>query len=320
MKRSNSIMRRLPVALPQLALLALCVSCGGPAARPAAEAEEHTHRLTIPIPPAVMDEREKFAYVVEHYWDSFDATDTTWIADTAALEQAFADWTYLLGALPEAQAAQYPGALIRRAEGSPSVQLRLAEVAEHYLSDPNSPYRNEELFIPVLEAVLAAPGIDTLYKLRPQSLLVSAQKNRPGMQAADLVYTKGSGQRGRLSGIRAEYTLLMFYNPGCHDCARVEEHIASTPLFQTLLDARRLAVVALYPDEDLAAWREHLPQMPEGWIVGHCRIDGSDDAPYSLPAIPNLYLLDRQKRILLKDAPVEKIEAWLSQHAISNEN
>ena len=30
--------------------------------------------------------------------------------------------------------------------------------------------------------------------------------------------------------------------------------------------------------------------------------------------IPALYLLDRDKRVLLKDCPVDVIEAWLTQH------
>lgn len=45
------------------------------------------------------------------------------------------------------------------------------------------------------------------------------------MRAADFTYTTASGAAGSLSGVRAEYLLLLFYNPGCRDCARVEEHV-----------------------------------------------------------------------------------------------
>lgn len=273
------------------------------------------HKITMPQPPSVLSDDDKLTYVVERYWDSFDFADSTWLCDTAALEQVFADWAYLLGNIPASEASEYPGMLIRKSEQSPSMLLRLAELAEKYFADPNSPYRSEELFIPVLETVIAAPGLDTLCKLRPRSLLASALKNRPGETAADITYTTAGGTAGTLHGVRADYTLLMFYNPGCPECARIETYIPQSEVFAPLVASGAMKVLAVYPDEDLAAWREHLPQMPSGWIVGH-RVTGRDaGSPYDLPAIPSLYLLDKGKRVILKDAPVERIEAWLSEHA-----
>lgn len=34
---------------------------------------------------------------------------------------------------------------------------------------------------------------------------------------------------------------------------------------------------------------------------------------YDLKAMPTLYLLDKDKRVILKDAPVEQIEQWLTE-------
>lgn len=305
---------RLPIFPIAAAVLCLLSgSCGGGAPRGTGNTPE-SRRIEMPTPPASLAEEYKPAYVLDHYWDSFDASDTAWIADTAALERAFADWAALLGTLPRQEAVKYPGRLIRMAEQSPAMQLRLSEIAEHYFADPNSPYRSEELFIPVLEAVIAAPGIDTLYKIRPRALLASAMKNRPGTKAADLRYTTGSGAVGRLSGLRAEYTLLIFYNPGCADCVRTGEYIGRSELFSALTSSGRMKVLAIYPDRDTEAWLAHLPQMPAGWIVGRSRIGRIGESPYDLPAIPCLYLLDKNKTVILKDAPVERIEAWLDSN------
>lgn len=297
-----------PIAAAALCLL--LVSCGGGDPRGTGNTPE-PRRIEMPTPPASLAEEYRLTYMLDHYWDTFDTSDTTWIADTAALERAFADWVHLLGVLPRQEAVKYPGRLIRMAEQSPAMQLRLSEIAEHYFADPNSPYRSEELFIPVLEAVLESKTIDTLYKLRPRALLASAMKNRPGTKAADITYTTGAGGVGRLYGIRAEYLLLLFYNPGCPDCARTEEYIGRSELLAPLMASGRLKVLALYPDGDAEAWRAHLPQMPADWIVGRSRIGRIGESPYDLPAIPSLYLLDADKTVILKDAPVERIEAWL---------
>lgn len=311
---------KLKQLIARAALGLSLASCGGGASRGTGgfsgdDTAPKPHTIEIPAPPASLAEEERLTYVLDHYWDTFDASDTTWAADTTALEQAFADWAYLLGALPPQEAAKYPGALIRKAEQSPAVLLRLSEIAEHYFADPNSPYRNEELFIPVLEAMLASQTIDKLYKIRPRAQLASAMKNRPGTRAADITYTTGAGSTGRLYGIRAEYLLVMFYNPGCPDCARTEKHIERSEVFGPLAASGRLKVLAIYPDEDVEAWREHLPQMPAGWTVGRSFMEKGGRAAYDLPAIPSLYLLGKDKTVILKDAPVERIEAWLDKNS-----
>lgn len=279
-----------------------------------ASAAAQAPELVIPQPPVMLSgDSARLDFMARHYWDNFDYADSTWIADTAALEETFTPWAQILFRLPERQAAGLTGALISRGNDYPQMQLRLLDVAEYFWRHPNSPFRSEELFIPVLEAVAAAPGIDSLYKLRPRAQLASALKNRPGMRAADFAYTLGSGGTGRLSDIRAEYTLLLFYNPGCAECARVEEYILRSELFSSLLSSGRMKVLAVYPDEDVAAWRAHLPQMPRGWTVGHAPMERGGTAAYDLPGIPALYLLDRNKKVLVKDRSVEQIEAQLAE-------
>ena len=37
-------------------------------------------------------------------------------------------------------------------------------------------------------------------------------------------------------------------------------------------------------------------------------------AAYDLPGIPALYLLDRNKKVIIKDRPVETVEAWFEEN------
>lgn len=72
-----------------------------------------------------------------------------------------------------------------------------------------------------------------------------------------------------------------------------------------------LSVLAIYPDEDLNAWKKYARSLPQEWIVARYAHPDARKA-YGLPAIPCLYLLDRNKTVILKDAPVERIEERLS--------
>ena len=73
-----------------------------------------------------------------------------------------------------------------------------------------------------------------------------------------------------------------------------------------------LAVVNVYIDEDIQAWRSYMPVYPEEWYNG---FDPDfvlrNDEIYNVRAIPSLYLLDEEKRVILKDAPENKLFNYL---------
>lgn len=304
----KTVFATLNCAAACIALL-LMTACGSQNTKTQNPPKPHT--VEIPKLPASLSKNDQQIYILDHYWEQFDASDTSWITDTAALEQLFAQWAFLLEQIPLQQATRYPAKLIQQAEKTPEMVLRLSELAEHYFDNPNSPYRNQELFIPVLQAILQTKTLEDIYKQRPREQLASALKNRPGTQAADLTYMTSSGQKRNLYSCKAPYTLLIFYNPECTDCSRTKYYIECSEVFSSLIADNILKVIAIYPDKNLQAWQNDLPQMPKSWIVGRCYIGNDGKSPYNLPAIPSLYLLDQNKTVLLKDAPVERIEDYL---------
>lgn len=192
---------------------------------------------------------------------------------------------------------------------------QLVEFLTPALSDPNSQVRNEELYIPVLEAVIRSPYYDSVEKIRPQYQLAMARKNRVGQLAADFTYTLAGGRTGRLYAIDAPYTLIYINNPGCAACREIVEAISSSGVITRAITSGKLVVLGIYPDRDLAAWREHARQMPKEWINGYdAQLAIRESELYDLQAIPSMYLLDSDKKVLLKDlTSVPLLEFYLSQ-------
>ncbi len=272
-------------------------------------------RAVTPSPELPADSVRRLVWLTEHYWDSFNWNDARWITETSALEGAFMFWADLLGMMPETDAARLSGALLHKVDSHPDIQLLLLDAAEYFWQHPGSMFRNEELLIPMLETAIVVPGIGDIHKARLRARLASALRNRPGTRAADFTYTMGDGTRGTLQSFEAEYTLVMFYTPGCPECGRIEEYIPGSEVFAPLIASGRLKVLAIYPGEDVAVWREHLPQMPAGWTLGQAPMGKDGTAAYDLPGIPALYLLDRDKTVWLRNRPVDVIEAWCAKHA-----
>ena len=75
-----------------------------------------------------------------------------------------------------------------------------------------------------------------------------------------------------------------------------------------------MQVLNIYIDEDIEAWRSYMPIYPENWYNGFdpdLVIRGEN--LYNVRAIPSLYLLDRDKTVIMKDAPEMRLFDFLSR-------
>lgn len=280
------------------------VSCVGRSSGPAEPSLPSKSRVFLPaLAPSQLSADEKKEYLREHYWDRFDFADTLFIReiDTAQMIEAYVQYIVLLSQNP--MDGKPMESLMQRASGSRPMLDYFAMLGETVLGDPNSPLRNGEFYIPVLEALVASPYLDEYEKLRPAALLETARQNRLGQPANDFRYTLASGASGTLYGLKAEYVLLFINNPGCPMCKDIREAITASPMLNEMIERGRLKVLALYPDEDLTEWRNYRDQIPATWINGYdkgCVV--REKGLYDLGAIPSMYLLDRDKRVLVKDS------------------
>ena len=268
----------------------------------------------INVPAIYTDQASYVAYYIAHYWDryNFAAYDKKYSEETTG--QAFANFAYLLqmqsgigAATPEAQSAVKT--MLSRAAVSEEVYWHFLDLCEHYFYEPNSPMRNDEFFIPAIDHALSSKSpLDETSKSRYRTLKKTVERNRPNSIATDFTYTIQSGAQGRMHQIKSEILLLFFYNPGCADCRRVKEMLVASEAVDALHKAGRLKVLAVYPDEDLTEWKKYLSENPKWWISSYDKgaVVMSRNL-YDLKAIPTLYLLDGDKRVVLKDPTPENL-------------
>lgn len=257
------------------------------------------------------EERPSLQEDLMHYWDDFPYADPIAFTDSAHISNMLLRWIDALTQLPDSDVQVCARTVVTAGGGSPSGQKSMFQWLEKYLNDPNSPVRNEELFIPVLQAFTEDSIIDEIDKVRPRFLLSQAMKNRKGTKATDIDILLTDGSRKHLYDVCTPLILIYFFNPDCHDCKRVGGMLAEEPIFQQLQQQGRLTILAIYPDEDLTSWQKYQGTFPREWITG--RLDKAYERDkYVLPAIPSLYLLDSSHIVLLKDATIEMIMHRLS--------
>lgn len=286
----------------------LLVGCGSRSTTKSedkATTERHYAPGTRPFERSVdistITNKEEYRYALEHYWDGFDFASGERVVeyDTLELIYAMADYVTII---PPQGADTLLRNLTHRAEASRPVLDMFATVAETVLHDPNSPLRNDEYYIPILEVLVASSLYDEYDRIAPTYDLDIARKNRIGTTATDFVYTLANGRQGHLHNIEARYTIVMFSNPGCPMCREIRHAMEASPLINELRERHDIAIITLYPDEDVDAWRDYLAELPAAWINAYDRdMTLTKERLYNLNAIPSLYLLDRDKRVIIKD-------------------
>jgi len=186
--------------------------------------------------------------------------------------------------------------------------LRLTELVCKYLYDPNSPLRDEDVYLPFVERLAASKY--TSDDIRP-AYVYEAQMcalNPRGSKAADFTFRTVKGRNLRLYDIKADYTILFFSNPGCEACREIVETINSAPFADLMQKDGKLAIVNVYIDEDIQAWKEYVDFYPKSWYNGYDpKLIIRDNTLYNVRAIPSVYLLDSDKKVMLKDADIVKV-------------
>ena len=297
--------------LTAILLIALCWSCS-----PKQEKSEpaKSYRFHFVQPPLHILDEQIPAYMRDHFWDKFDFADTLWTTKADTTEMLKALTAYVVGYVGPID--QEPiRKLMQRASVSKKMFDYFSMLSEKVLYDPNSPYRSDELYIAVLEAQIASPHLDKYEKMAPEYDLKIVSQNRIGREANDFDYTVKSGRRSNLYSLKNDFVIVYINNPGCTMCREVTEALKQSQIITDLQRKGLLKILAIYPDEDLNEWNKHYTDIPAEWINGYdkgCLIGRGNI--YNIRAIPALYLLDKEKKVLVKDSVnVGEIEAMLSQ-------
>jgi hypothetical protein len=182
------------------------------------------------------------------------------------------------------------------------------ETAYKYFYDPNSPLRNEDYYNVYVRKLAEYAGLTPEMRGKHEFDVRMTSLNRVGTVAADFKFADKYGRFHTLHGIKAPLTLLFFSNPGCNACMDIINVLKGEPAIASMISDGTLAVLNIYIDEDLQGWRDYMPIYPQEWYNGFDPdLVIRTDNLYNVRAIPSLYLLDEEKRVILKDAPENRL-------------
>lgn len=309
------------------------VACGGPRSHKAAGAADAQATVrefpAVQIPGMITKTDDRADYAAEHFWDRFFSETDGYPSDSltvlgvpaTAVEGHFSTFITLLDGMSPLKGRRAMSVLFSKVEAAQiadslsNILGLFSKFAEHYLYDPNSPYRNEDLYYPFVKGLAESPLTDPDQAASYAFIARNCSLNSFGKPAADFSFRDINGKTHRLYDIKANNILLMFSNPDCDACRRIVERIQAIRIIPDLISSGELAVVNVYIDEDIAAWRKYQENYPKDWLNGYDPgFTIRREILYDVRAIPSLYVLDSNKRVILKDAPEEKVYSFLESY------
>ena len=285
------------------------------------KAEQEFQALPFPdvqLPRMISSQEGALTYMAENYWNNITDKSRDYLCDSVyvsgvdkdVVEQKFADWTLVLDNVSLQTVTKAIGNLYDRAlacelnDSSSNVFETFVTLADKYFYDPNSPLRNEEYYLAFVSKYALYEGLSDVEKEKYEREARLCGLNRLGTKAADFRFSDRRGIIRNLYDIEAPYTLLFFSNPGCNACMEIINVLRDDYTISSLINSGVIKVLNIYIDENIQEWMSYMPIYPEEWYNGFDPdfVLRSNDI-YCIRAIPSLYLLDKEKNVLLKDVP-----------------
>ncbi len=269
---------------------------------------EHTNKQKQEPVSEMLTNEEK-----NTYWEELLRKEPHVFTDTVLLDQAIANY---LAYIESKDSSTIVHSLQRIADLLPvdSALYFLWDRLDHYVYHPNSPMRNDEHSLLLFEALLKFPAINDMYAVKYGHIVNMLHKNRVGATAANFEYSNDKGNKQELSGIDVPFLLLIFYDPSCHTCSAMLEQLKGASLMNTWIKEGKLGVLTVDVFGDAVQYEKHKSVLSPLWTNG---IDLDQrilqEHKYNLLAYPTIYVLDRDKKVLLKDVSIAEAASFVQQ-------
>lgn len=233
------------------------------------------------LPDTLRSVEQRAGYLSEHYWDNYNFADTLMLKSEEVTEQGFVNFIDILGRFSPAIAQKGIAGFTQRAFKNTAAKERFESLIEHYFENPQSPLRNDRIYLLFLEEMKNSPCFDEVEKERLAFKIKTTNKNLPGDIAINFNFKDENGKSHQLSDYRDQKVILYFYDPDCENCHKVSAWLKQ----QTIpADIKVLKIIADNP-------------------ISHI---------YSLRAMPTIFLLDKGNQVVLKDCTAQELIAYVS--------
>lgn len=273
------------------------------------------YRFEYPhIPSVIQEKSEQREYLSLHFWDNLPWDDSTVNITEKHLRIPYYEYLELINDLGVSKAGKLLNDLASKSsQSTPSISSAFLILFEESLNHPNSPMRHDALYLNVVDAYIQYFPADSEERKRLIEEREILLKNRIGEISEDFTILFSDGSSSNLHNIKSDFIMILFFEPDCNSCKESISFAENSAIIKKFQE--RYISLAIYTGNDSYYLERGGSLFSKRWKVGS-DLNGmiTRDRLYDRRASPSVYLLDKDKKVLLKDGDIETAEKIIEKN------
>jgi peroxiredoxin len=265
-----------------------------------------------PFLPASLSKEERVTYMKQHYFDKVDFADTALLHSLVFANKAISYLAlYSNNRLPQKQLQTEFIKAVTIMLSAASVNPEVYKYLLDYLVGGFDKYHFDDVIEYIAENFQDPFSCeDQQRKTALQKKLETFKKIAVGKTAPEIEAADSKEKPFRLSVLKSEYTLLVFWSTQCQHCTDMMPKLKA---FYEQQKPKKYEVVAVSVDTSRSSWTGFIKTEKLNWMnVSDLKgFAGKVADDFNIYATPTMFLLDRDKKILAKPISMRELEQVL---------
>lgn len=274
--------------------------------------------IEIPEFNGLSDDEKKqkqFEYYRAHYFDHFDLADPRSMRSGIMHQKIDYFLTKLSYQVPDSQSLAIDYILKKIQPNPEAFQYYLV----HFLNEAARSKRMgmDAVYVFLIDEYYAKGFATWTDQEQLDKLLAQAETARPlliGKTAPDLTFYTENGEKVSIHGMEADYTVLFFWDPECGHCKKA---IPAVIDFYNEYKEKGVAMLAICTKtgQDISScWETIREKGMDIWVnAADQYIRNRYKSIYDVKTTPQIYILDKDKKIIVKKIAGEDLKAVMDE-------
>jgi thiol-disulfide isomerase/thioredoxin len=272
--------------------------------------------IDIPDPPSnpdgSIDSTFAYKYYKEHYFDNINLQDDRMVRTPVFHPKIEQYMTKLTPQVPDSIIATADHLISKLDPKSENFRYVIWWITNHY---ETSKYMGmDAVFVHMAKkyyTLETAYWVDETQLFKIQERAKVLEPILLGKQVRNLTLADSSKKYHALYNVMANYTVLYFWDPDCGHCKKV------TPVLKTLYEKVKndgVEVYAVCTEVEIDKWKKYIKENELEWInVADPELRNNFRYEFDITSTPQIFLLDKDKKILAKRIEVETLKQILEK-------
>jgi peroxiredoxin len=268
------------------------------------------------------DSINNYQYYKKHYWDGITFMDDRIIRTPFFLPKVEKFFREIVSPAPDSIIRESDYLLLRARTAPEMYKFLLNWLTDEYI---NPKYMGQDAVFVHLFEKYHSKGVSSWLNEKQMTAISNRaymlMSNLIGEQAADLEMVDSTGAPVTLYGIKADYTIVCFWDPTCSHCREEVPRLDS--MYHAKWEKEGVKIYGVLTEtKEQPKWREFINKYNlQSWINVYQTEEQkkeNDEAKkpsykqlYDVTQTPTLYLLDKDKRIIAKKLTWQQIDDLL---------